>query len=172
MYFRNMNRDTDQVALGDLQSARPEGPIEQAADSYSVNTLPKFEIMNPETIQKFQDSLRPTIEALAQISRQFTRTRIKKMVKCVVKWRLGLDERGNRRSQNLDRIIDRAHHRSRHLLFKGNETLRRALACHPKTVATFVHQVYSSNSLMFTGPPLISTGLPINNSVTTWGRVT
>lgn len=165
-----MNRGTHQVAVDDLQSASLENSIQQVADSYSVNAFPKFGIMSPENIQKFQDSLRPTIEAIAQIGRQFTRTRIKKMVKRVVQWRLGLDELGNRRSQNLDRIIDRAHHRLRHLIFKGNETLRLALACHPKTVATFVHQVYSSNSLMFTGPPLISTGLPIKCLVTTWGR--
>jgi hypothetical protein len=165
-----MNRGTDQVAFDDLKSARLEDAIQQVADYYSVNALPKFGIMSQENIQKFQDSLRPTIEAVAKIGRQFTRTRIKKMVKRVVQWRLGLDELGNRRSRNLDRIIYRAHHRLRHVLFVGTETLRRALACVPKTVATFVHQVYSSNSLMLTGPPLLSTGLPIKHLVTTWGR--
>ncbi len=170
MYFRNMNRGTDQVAVDDLQSARLEGSVEQVASPYSVDAVPKFGIVSPESIQKFQDSLRPTIEALAQIGRQFTRTRIKKMIKCVVQWRLGLNELGKRRSQNLDQIIDKAHRRSRHLLFRGPETLRRTLALGAKTVATFVHQVYSSNSLMFTGPPLLSTGLPIKCLVTTWGR--
>lgn len=165
-----MNRGIDQVAVDDLQSASLGDSIQRVADSYSVNALSKFGIMSPENIQKFQDGLRPTIEAIAQIGRQFTRTRVKKMVKRVVQWRLGLDELGNRRSQNLDRIIDRIHHRFRHVLFMGTETLRRALACVPKIVATFVHQVYSSNSLMLTGPPLLSTGLPIKCLVTTWGR--
>ena len=165
-----MNTGTGQVAVDDLQSARLEGSIGQAVIPYSVNVVPKFGIMSPESIQKFQDRLRPTIEALAQIGRQFTRTRIKKMIKCVVQWRLGLDELGKRRSKNLDRIISRAHHRLRHLLFTGTEMLRRALALGTKTAATFVHQVYSSNSLMFTGPPLLATGLPINCLVTTWGR--
>jgi hypothetical protein len=48
--------------------------------------------------------------------------------------------------------------------------LRRAMCAYSPPKA-FVQQILSNCSVMLTGPPVTPTGLPVFNSVTTWGRV-
>lgn len=114
-------------------------------------------------------SIGPTLEAFTEVSKQISRLGLKTLGKQLAQWRKIQNAIISKRSKvsfptfcRLEKLL------RRHAVSEFRKFLSQAKL--PQVIGTFIQQVFESSALMRTGPPSLSTGLPINISVTTWGR--
>jgi hypothetical protein len=173
-----MNRGTDLEAN---YVAQPDSNYEGLDPVYvSVETVgqlvvprdlngPTLYLPSLDNLAKTAESIRPTLEAFTEVSKQISRMGLKTLGKRLAQWRKIQNAIISKRSKVSFPIFSRLEK-----LFRRNAVAElRKLLCKaqpPQIIGTFIQQVFDTNSLMQTGPPLLSTGLPINDSVTTWGR--
>ena len=174
-----MNRGTDSALIADSQ---PDSDNEALGlVLVSVETVgqlvvprdgngPTLYLPSLDNLAKTAESIRPTLEAFTEVSKQISRMGLKTLGKRLAQWRKIQNAIISKRSKVSFPIFTRLEK-----LFRRNAVAElRKLLCKaqpPQIIGTFIQQVFETNSLMQTGPPLLSTGLPIKHLVTTWGRV-
>lgn len=173
-----MNRGTDPALIAEEQPDSGNdaiGPVRITVEAVGQLVVPRngigpaLYLPNLDNLAKATESIRPTLEAFAQVSQQISQMGLKSLGKRITQWRKIQNAISSKRSK-----------RSYVLLSKFEKFLLRQVLILiwqlqilfelPQIIGTFVQQVFKTNSLMYTGPPSLSTGLPINDSVTTWGR--
>jgi hypothetical protein len=173
-----MNRGTDLETNSGAQ-AEPIyevlGPVHVSVETVGQLVVPRngngptLYLPNLDDLAKSTESIRPTLEAFTEVSKQISRLGLKTLGKRLAQWRKIQSAITSKRSKvsfpsfsRLEKFI------FRHVVSEIRKLLNQAKLS--QTIGTFIQQVFESSSLMLTGPPLLSTGLPINDSVTTWGR--
>ena len=161
--------------------AQPDSIIEALGPIYvSVETVgqlvapvngigPVLYLPNLNDLAKTTKSIRPTLEAFTEVSKQISRLGLKTLGKQLAQWRKIQNAIISKRSKvsfptfsRLEKLL------RRHAVSEFRKFLSQAKPT--QVIGTFIQQVFESSALMRTGPPSLSTGLPINISVTTWGR--
>ena len=173
-----MNRGTDLEAES---SAHPEsinealGPVHMSIETVGQLVVPRggigstLYLPNLDDFAKTIDGIRPSLKAMVDVGQQIAGSGLKTLGRRLAQWR-----------KRVNALASKSVKRSYLSLFekfllrsamKVITQLLRVVSI-PSSIGTFVQQVFESNSLMLTGPPSLSTGLPIKNPVTTWERVT
>ena len=130
------------------------GNIESAIKSFS---------QVKSTIRPFIDSLESIARAMARSARYEIQRRRNQLLAALAKLHQKRDASNSSFSQRFHEFLIGE-------LVRLFTRLRQAInSLAPPSV--FTQQVLSNSSVMLTGPPLTPTGLPVFNSVTTWGRV-
>jgi len=171
-----MNRGTDLEAN---YVAQPDsinnalGPVYVSVETVGQLVVPRdgigpaLYLPNLDDAAKTIDGIRPSLKAMVDVGQQIAGSGLKTLGKRLAQWR-----------KRVNALASKSVKRSYLTLFekfllrsamKVITQLLRVVSI-PSSIGTFVQQVFESSSLMLTGPPLLSTGLPINDSVTTWGR--
>lgn len=159
-------QDSDSEALGPvLVSVETVGQILAPRDGIG----PALYLPNLDDLAKSTESIRPTLEAFTEVSKQVSRMGLKTLGKQLAQWRKIQNAIISKRSK----VTFTTSSRLAKLLRKYSVSEFRKLLSQeklPQIIGSFIQQVFGTNSLMHTGPPSLSTGLPIKDSVTTWGR--
>ena len=173
-----MDRGTDPALIADSQ---PESDIEALGPVLaSVETVgqllvpsngigPALYLPNLDDLAKTTESIRPILETFTEVSKQISRMGLKTLGKQLAQWRKIQNAIISKRSKVSFPIFSRLEK----LMRRDTVSVVRKLLSEaklPQIIGSFIQQVFNSSSLMHTGPPSLSTGLPINDSVTTWGR--
>lgn len=131
---------------------------------------PALYLPNLSDLAKTTESIRPAMKALADVTQQISQLGLKSLGKRLARWRKIQNAIMSKRSKvsfpafsRLEKFI------FRYVVSEFRKLLNQAKLS--QTIGTFIQQVFESSSLMLTGPPSHSTGLPIKHLVTTWGRV-
>ena len=153
------------------------GPVQVSVETVGQLVVPRdgngptLYLPNLDDLAKTAESIRPTLEAFTEVSKQISRMGLKALGKRLAEWRKIQNAIISKRSKVsfttsswLEKLL-RKYSVSEFRKLLSQEKL-------PQIIGSFIQQVFETNSLMHTGPPSLSTGLPINISVTTWGRVT
>ena len=130
------------------------GNIESAIKSFS---------QVKSTIRPFVDSIESIGRAMARSARYEIQRRRTQLLAALAKLHQKRDASNSTFSQRFHEFLIG----ELVLLFTRLRQAINSLA--PPSV--FTQQVLSNSSVMLTGPPVTPTGLPVFNSVTTWGRV-
>ena len=159
-------RDSDNEALGPVRvSIETVGQLVVPKDGIG----PTLYLPNLGDLAKATKNLRPAFEAFAQVSQQISQMGLRTLGKRIAQWRKIQNAIISKRSK----VSFTSTSRLEKLLRKDAVSKFRKLLSQaklPQIIGSFIQQVFDTNSLMHTGPPSLSTGLPINDSVTTWGR--
>jgi len=170
-----MERGTRQEVVDKwLQPKRASG-VQQVAEQIATSSAPHFAKGLEGTYKQFsnfaniQESLKPTVEALQKVGREISRAGLAYVRKRRQRRRIALKSIRSRWMQSLRALPRWLQALKVHEVSKLLSRLRYAIQ--PIiSPSTFVHQVYSSCSVMLTGPPALSTEVPKLFLVTTWGR--
>ena len=130
---------------------------------------PTLYLPNLDNLAKSTESIRPTLEAFTEVSKQISRMGLKTLGKQLAQWR----KIQNAIISKSSKVSFPTFSRLEKLIRRYAVSAVRKLLSQAKlqqTIGSFIQQVFNSSSLMHTGPPLLSTGLPIKHLVTTWGR--
>lgn len=173
-----MNRGTDSALIADSQPDSGNdaiGPVRVSVEKVGLLVVPREDtgpalyLPNLDDFAKTIDGIRPSLKAMVDVGQQIAGSGLKTLGKRLAQWR-----------KRVNALASKSVKRSYLSLFeeflmrsamKVVTQLLRVMSI-PSSIGTFVHQVFESSSLMLTGPPSLSTGLPIKNPVTTWGPVT
>lgn len=174
-----MYRGTGEEVLADTQQAVTDI---SSLDSVVMSVEPVGQLFVPregngptlylpglENLSKFQEGLRPQLEAMAEIGRQVAKSGLTALRKRVSQWRRGLTALRRRRTGSHSPAPTRLEKQLLGAIYLQIIRLRQ-LAKVPQMAGTFIQQVFTSSSLMPSGPPSIPTGLPTFNLVTMWER--
>lgn len=173
-----MNRGTDlETNSGEQAELIYEalGPVHVSVETVGQLVVPRdgsgptLYLPNLDNLAKAAESIRPTLEAFTEVSKQISRMGLKTLGKRLAQWRKMQNAIISKRSKvsfttssRLEKLL-RKYSVSEFRKFLSQEKL-------PQIIGSFIQQVFDTNSLMHTGPPSLSTGLPIKHLVTTWGR--
>ena len=172
-----MNRGTDPALIAEKQ---PDSDDEMCGSVLATVELvgqlvvprdgqgPSLFLPNAGDLAKSTGSIRPTLKALADVGQQIAASGVKTLGKRIAQWRKRVNALVKKTSeQNYLSLFEKF------LFVTAVKVIGQLLrmASLSQTLGTFVQQVFNSSSLMLTGPPSLSTGLPIKQLVTTWGRV-
>ena len=173
-----MNRGTDLEANYEAQLdsiIEALGPVHVSVETVGQLVAPvdgigsTLYLPNLDDFAKIIDGIRPSLKAMVDVGQQIAGSGLKTLGKRLAQWR-----------KRVNALASKSVKRSYLSLFekfllrsamKVITQLLRVVSI-PSSIGTFVQQVFESSSLMLTGPPSHSTGLPIKNPVTTWGRMT
>ena len=181
-----MNRGTRQEVVDEWLQPKWASGVQQVAEHIATSGAPHFakgleglykQFSNFANIQdkqlanfaNIQESLKPTVEALQKVGREISRAGLAYVRKRRQRRRIALKSIRSRWMQSLRALPRWLQALKVHEVSKLLSRLRYAIQ--PIiSPSTFVHQVYSSCSVMLTGPPALSTEVPKLFLVTTWGR--
>ena len=174
-----MDRGTDPALIAEEQPDSDNealGPVRVSVEAVGQLVVPRHGISpalylpNLDNLAKATESIRPTLEAFAQVSQQISKMGLRTLGKRIAHWRKIHNALVSKRSKQSHVLLSKF---EKFLLREVLNIVRQLQILFelPQIIGTFVQQVFETNSLMHTGPPLFSTGLPIKNLVTTWGRV-
>ena len=172
-----MNRGTDLALIAEakLDSINEaHGPVQISIETVGKLVVPKngngpvLYLPDLDALTSTIESIRPTLKALVDIGQQIAGSGLRSLGKRLAQWRKRLNAL-NAKSSKLSYLTLL----EKFLLLSALRVIGQQLAMVriPQIFGTFVQQVFNSSSLMHTGPPSLSTGLPIKQLVTTWGRV-
>jgi len=173
-----MNRGTDSVLIADSQPDSDNealGPVLVSVETVGQLVVPRhgngptLYLPSLDNLAKAAESIRPTLEAFTEVSKQISRMGLKTLGKRLAQWRKIQNAIISKRSKVSFPTFSRL---KKFILRYAICVFRKLLnqAKLPQIIGSFIQQVFNSSSLMHTGPPSLTTGLPINISVTTWGR--
>lgn len=174
-----MDRGTDSALIAEEQPDSGNaalGSVRVSVEAVGQLIVPRHGIgpasylPNLDNLAKATQSLRPAFEALAQVSQQISQMGLRTLGKRIAQWRKIQNAIISKRSKvsftsisQLEKLL------RKDAVSKFRKLLSQAKL--PQIIGSFIQQVFDTNSLMHTGPPSLSTGLPSKNLVTTWGRV-
>lgn len=175
-----MDRGTDSALIADSQPNSDNevvGPVRVSVEAVGQLVVPRdgtgpaLYLPNLGNLAKATESMNPTLQAFTKVSTQISRMGLKTLGRQLAQWRKIQNTIIGKRLKvgfpaysRLEKIL------RRYAVSEFRKFLSHAKL--PQLIGSFIQQVFDTDSLMLTGPPFPSTGLPINNSVTTWGRVT
>jgi hypothetical protein len=170
-----MNSASQQEVLDACVQPELTDDVNQIAEQIATSSAPHFAkglegfYKQLANFANIQESLKPTVEALQKVGREISRAGLAYVRMRLQRRRIDLKSIRIRWMQSL-RALPRwlqelKVHEVSKLLSRVRYAIQPIISPSP-----FVHQVYSSCSVMPTGPPALSTEVPKLFLVTTWGR--